>query len=173
MLSEYKKIIVVGSCGSGKSYLSARLGEVLGIPVTHLDKVFWKPGWESLGRDEFDGRLEEITAEDSWIVDGNYSRTMERRVERADAVIFLDISRWVCLWSLIKRRNKPRADMPENCEERWGKDYFELLKMALDYPKNGRPQVLALKEKYPTKPFIILKTRGQVNRLLKKMRHKK
>ncbi len=168
MISDRKRIVVVGSCGSGKSYLSARLGQALGIPVTHLDRVYWKPGWESVEREEFDARLEEIMAADRWIVDGNYARTMERRIEGSDAVIFLDISRWVCLWSLIKRRNKPRDDMPENCEEKWGKDYFELLKMALDYPKKGRAQVLSLMEKYPHKPFIILKTRGQVNRFLKK-----
>ena len=63
--------------------------------------------------------------------------------------------------------------MPENCEERWGKDYFELLKMALDYPKEGRVQVLDLMKKYPHKHFIVLKTRGQVNRFLKKAKAEK
>lgn len=98
-----QKILIIGSPGSGKSTFSFRLSEKLNIPIIHLDKLFWKSGWVSRSKEAFDKLLIEEMEKESWIIDGNYSRTLPMRLEKADTVIFFDYSRFVCLWRVLKR----------------------------------------------------------------------
>ena len=71
-----ERIIIIGCGGAGKSTLARKLGEVLDLPVVHLDKLFWKPGWVETSREEFDALLAMELAKDKWIMDGNFNRTM-------------------------------------------------------------------------------------------------
>ena len=75
-----EKILIIGCSGSGKSTLAVALGEKLGLPVVHLDQLWWKEGWRNVTREEFDSRLAMAMNMDGWIIDGNYSRTMEMRL---------------------------------------------------------------------------------------------
>ena len=77
-----KRIMVIGCSGSGKSTFALELGRITGIEVTHLDRLNWRAGWKEVSRNEFDRQLDEVLKKDSWIIDGNYSRTMEKRLER-------------------------------------------------------------------------------------------
>ena len=92
-----EKILIIGCSGSGKSTLAVALGEKLGLPVVHLDQLWWKEGWRNVTREEFDSRLAMAMNMDGWIIDGNYSRTMEMRLAKCDTVIYLDFGRWACL----------------------------------------------------------------------------
>lgn len=92
-----EKILIIGCSGSGKSTLAVALGEKLGLPVVHLDQLWWKEGWRNVTREEFDSRLAMAMNMDGWIIDGNYSRTMEMRLAKCDTVIYLDFNRWACL----------------------------------------------------------------------------
>ena len=98
-----KRILVIGCCGAGKSILSCALGEKLHLPVVHLDRLFWLPGWRERPAPEFDALLEKELARDQWIIDGNYLRTLPYRLLFADTVIFLQYSRLCCLTSVIRR----------------------------------------------------------------------
>ena len=51
-----KRIIVVGSQGSGKTRLSLALGKKLGLPVIHLDVLYWRPGWKPSDKEDFRAR---------------------------------------------------------------------------------------------------------------------
>ena len=75
------KIIIIGCTGSGKSTFATKLQKIVNLPLVHLDNVWWKPDRTHISREEFDKRLEEILSGDKWIVDGFYSRTLERRIE--------------------------------------------------------------------------------------------
>ena len=92
-----ERIIIIGCPGSGKSTLARQLGEKLDLTVVHLDRLWWNPGWENVPREEFDIRLENALKLESWIIDGNYSRTMDARLAKCDTIIYLDYSRWACL----------------------------------------------------------------------------
>ena len=92
-----EKILIIGCSGSGKSTLAVALGEKLGLPVVHLDQLWWKEGWRNVTREEFDSRLAMAMNMDGWIIDGNYSRTMEMRLAKCDTVIYLEFNRWACL----------------------------------------------------------------------------
>ncbi|MYL34703.1 DNA topology modulation protein [Pontibacillus yanchengensis] len=117
-----RKIIVIGSPGSGKSTFSKRLASRLEIPVYHLDVLFWNPGWVESSREELKRNQYQLITQEKWIIDGNYRSTIDIRINAADTVILLDRSRWLCLFRVLKRRiiyrNKVRSDMGEDCPER-------------------------------------------------------
>ena len=107
-----KKVIVIGCPGSGKTTFSKALLHKTKTPLYHLDAIWHKPDKTHVPREEFDARLGEILALDAWIIDGNYSRTLERRVAACDTVFFFDLPTEVCLEGAIARIGKVRPEMP-------------------------------------------------------------
>ncbi|MFM9279519.1 DNA topology modulation protein [Paenibacillus jiagnxiensis] len=167
-----KKIILIGSGGSGKSTLARKLGEILFIEVYHLDAIFWKPGWIGTPTEEQKAVQEELISRKSWIIDGNYGSTMDIRLQAADTIIFFDLSKWVCLYRVLKRRfqyrNKKREDMGEGCEERIN---FRFLKWVWKYPDKQKPIILEkLNRLSKEKEIIILKSQNDVQELLARVK---
>jgi adenylate kinase family enzyme len=140
-----KRILVIGSGGAGKSTFAKELGAILDLPVIHLDQVYWKPGWEKPAKEEWAATVEKLVAQHEWIMDGNFGGTLPQRIKRADAIILLDITRWVCLWRVAKRivkyRGRHRPDMPPGCQERFD---LEFIRWIWNYPSRSKPAKLAL-----------------------------
>lgn len=107
-----RRAIVIGCPGSGKSTFSRRLRDKTGLPLYYLDRLYWRADKTHLTREAFDERLNAILLRDAWIIDGNYARTLSARLERCDAVFFLDYSVDVCLAGVAARRGIRREDMP-------------------------------------------------------------
>jgi adenylate kinase family enzyme len=143
-----RRVAVVGSSGAGKSTFARRLGERTGLPVIHLDHHFWRPGWDPTPDDEWDRVVTELAAGDAWIIDGNYSRTMDVRARAADTVVFLDYSRAGCLARALRRNvtNYGRAVQAPGCPERFD---FAFLKWIATYPNAGRQRMLEKLEAAP------------------------
>jgi adenylate kinase family enzyme len=137
-----RRIAIIGSGGAGKSTLARTLGEILGLPVIHLDKEYWKPGWIEPPKDEWVRTVEELVKRDEWIIDGNFGGTMEIRLAAADTVIFLDFPSTICLRRVIKRRlmhwNTNRPDMAEGCNE---KIDLEFLGWVWNFRKTTKPEI--------------------------------
>ena len=165
-----KKIIVIGCSGSGKSTLARKLGEVTQLPVVHLDKLWWKPGWETVTRDEFDILHRAAMEEPYWILDGNFSRTLPERLQNCDTVIYLDINRVACIMGVLKRvfsnLGKVRPDMGEGCPERFS---WEFLVWVWNFNKNNREKTYQLLGDADHAQIHILKNRKQVKNFLSKM----
>ena len=164
-----ERVMVIGCCGSGKTTLSRRLGEKLGLPVVHLDRIFWSPGhWEHLSREEFDQQLLEEAAKDRWVMDGNYNRTLDLRLERADGVVYLDFTRWRCLWGwmgrVIQNWGKARPDMAEGCAE-WFDP--EMAAFIWKFNPTNRKRYLEMLHNWQGGKVYILRTRRDVKRFLK------
>jgi adenylate kinase family enzyme len=163
-----KKVLVIGSGGAGKSTFATRLGELLGIEVIHLDQFYWRPGWVETPKSEWLETVERLVRKDSWIIDGNYSGSLETRLAACDTVIFLDIARSVCVWRLLKRvvryRKKNRPDMAEGCEERFN---LEFVRWVWNYSSRTKPKVLVrLKENAGRKRIVRLHSSSEVEKFL-------
>lgn len=167
-----QRIVIVGSSGSGKSTLTRELGKKLDLPIVHLDKYYWHPGWVSTPTPVWQEKVAELVQDEKWIMDGNYRCTLDMRLQVADTIVFLDLPRWVCAYRAIKRRiqyrNKPRPDMAEGCQETLFKpDFPEFLLRIWDYPNRAKPdvekQLLALD---PRKRVIRLNSRAAANKFL-------
>ena len=158
-----QKIIVLGCAGSGKSTLSKQLHDMTGLPLFHLDAIWWKADRSHISREEFDRKLEEILRTNQWIIDGDYSRTYEVRFKACDTVIFLDYSLDQCMSGIRERVGKARVDMP------WIEQELdpELVQLVERYPEDNRPAILALFEKYPDVNRIVFKSRREAAEWLK------
>lgn len=126
-----KRILVIGCSGGGKSTLARKLGEKLALPVVHLDVLFWKPGWVESSYDEFRPKVAAAVAEDRWIIDGNFSRTFDLRLPRADTVVWVDQPRRVCLWRAFRRTltlfGETRADLAPGCPEKIDPAFYRFI----------------------------------------------
>ncbi|MGO1160794.1 DNA topology modulation protein FlaR [Brucella pseudogrignonensis] len=147
----FKRVMIFGGAGSGKSTLARSLGKITGLPVVHIDTIYWLPNWTMRPREEIGRLTTEIANRDEWIFEGNHSETMAYRAERADMLIFLDISTPRRLWRILTRTfryfGKSRPDMAEGCKERFD---WEFLKFAANYRNNGRIRALTFMEKAPS-----------------------
>lgn len=155
-----KKVIVIGSPGSGKSTFARKLRDKTGLPLYYLDMIWHKPDKTNVSREEFDERLGEILSGESYIIDGNYSRTLERRFEACDTVFFMDIPVEECLKGAAERIRKKREELP------WLETEFspEFREWILTFPKRSLPDIIALIEKYKNeKEIIIFKTRAEAD----------
>jgi adenylate kinase family enzyme len=117
-----KRVMIIGQPGSGKSTLARALGERTGLPVIHIDKIHWRPGWVERSGEEKTRLCREAEAQDRWIFEGGHSETWDSRVARADLLIWIDRPLALRLWRVLRRTltglGRSRPDLPDNCPER-------------------------------------------------------
>ena len=157
-----KKIVVLGCTGSGKSTFSEKLHNSTGLPLYHLDNIWWKPDRTHITREEFDAILDDLVKRDRWIIDGDYSRTYEKRISACDTVIFLDYGEEVCMNGIVERVGKDRGDIPwtESCLDP------ELVKHVKKFETENKPILCKLFEKHKDKKIITLHTREEADELI-------
>ena len=163
-----ERIIIIGCGGAGKSTLARQLGEKTGLPVVHLDKLFWHPGWVESTKEEMDAKIMQALAQPQWIMDGNFNRTLPERLKRCDTVIYLDFSCVACLMGVVKRilttYGTVRPDMGEGCPERIDLNF---LKWVWNFNKNKREKYYKLLNEAEGVETIVLKNRRAVKKFLK------
>lgn len=156
----YRRILIVGCGGAGKSTLAADMGNRFGLPVVHLDKLWWLPDWQKRSEQEFDEMLSAELAKNDWIIEGNYSRTFETRLKYADFCIFLDYDANLCVQSVHERvekyRGVTRPDMTDGCTEQTDDEFINWI---ISFKENIRPSMLS-ELKNGSAPYIIFQTRG-------------
>ena len=160
-----KKVIVIGCPGSGKSTVSRALHNKTGIPLYHLDMMYWNADKTTVEKSVFLERLSDVLEKDEWIIDGNFASTMEWRLSACDTVFFLDYSLEVCLSGIDARRGKSRPDMPWIGLE----DDESFISFIRKYNEESRPQVLALLARYPDKQLIVFRNRDEASAFLENL----
>jgi adenylate kinase family enzyme len=167
-----ERILVIGPGGAGKSHLSIELGGILGLPVIHLDRLLWGPGWADIPRGEWTGLVKQELSRPKWIIEGDYLETFDQCLAACDTVIFLSFSRITCFWRVLlrplKHRHVPRPDVPDGCVEKLD---LNLLKKIWRYPRSEAPQILErLRRLGPHQRVFILKSREAIASFLQSLR---
>ncbi len=126
-----KRVMIVGLPGSGKSWLARRMGVRTGLPVHHMDRVHWLPGWVARERDAKIALAHDIESSDRWILEGYFSATFSHRLSRADTLVILDMPFPLRVWRVFRRTltgyGKTRAELPENCPERFDAEFWSYI----------------------------------------------
>lgn len=156
------RILVLGCPGSGKSTFACKLHRLTGIPLIHLDNIWWNADRTHCSREAFDRRLEEVMREDRWILDGDYSRTYEPRIRACDVIVFLDYMEEECMRGITERVGKTREDIP------WTEQTLdpELVAMVKSYRTKNRPVLQKLLEQYSEKQQLVFENREQAEEWL-------
>lgn len=160
-----QKVIIIGCPGGGKSTFAKVLHEASGLPLYHLDMMYWNADRTKVPKEVFRERLEAVLKQECWIIDGNYNRTLEIRMEACDTIFFLDYPVEVCLEGVRARKGTIRTDMPwvegENkvIEE-------EFLEFIRSFREESRPRILELLEKYADKEIHVFRSREEADRFL-------
>ncbi|NJP40190.1 adenylate kinase [Oscillospiraceae bacterium HV4-5-C5C] len=159
-----KKAIVIGSPGAGKSTFARKLRDKTGLPLYYLDMLWHRPDKTTFQPEQFDARLAEILETDKWIIDGNYARTLERRIHACDTVFLLDFPLAVCLAGAKERIGQKREDMP------WVENGLDeaFRQWILNFPDTQLPQIYALLEQYrKSRKVYIFHSRAEADHYLK------
>lgn len=161
-----QKVMVMGSPGAGKSTFARKLSEITQLPLYYLDKLWHKPDQTNISREEFDLRLADWIAQECWIIDGNYQRTLKARMEACDTIFLLDFPVEVCLAGVKSRIGRQREDLP------WIETEFdeEFRQAILEFPQKKLPQIYEWIEQYRNeKEVIIFRSREETDEFLKSM----
>lgn len=163
-----QKVIVIGCPGSGKTTFAKKLQRKTGLPLFYLDAIWHKRDKTHITREKYDARLGEILALDAWIIDGNYSRSLERRMAECDTVFLFDLPTEVCIAGVISRIGKKREEMP------WVESELDpaFEQQIRDFPSNELPSIYALIEKYNEKTVIVFKSREAADAFLQEKTEK-
>lgn len=153
------RIILLGSPGAGKSYFAKKLAKKINVELYHLDNIYWNKDKTHINDYLFKKKVEDILQKKNWIIDGNYSKTYEDRIEKCDTIFFFDLPLDECLNGINNRIGKPRSDMPwvEDCFEEDFKNY------VLNFHKETRNKLVQLLSKQKKKNVIVFKTRIEYN----------
>jgi adenylate kinase family enzyme len=163
------RIAIVGPSGAGKSTLARRLGQMLDLPVVHLDTIYWNAGWiatpGNLWRDKLTRVIQNTPC---WIIDGNFESTYDLRLPLADMIIYLDFPRWRCMGRIFKRwmryRGKTRPDLPDGCPEQLD---WEFVEWVWNFNDDVRPRMLQALPRYARgKHLVILRTPEEVDQFI-------
>lgn len=161
-----KKILVFGRSCAGKSSTASLLGKKLHLPVFHMDKLFWLPGWVERPKPEMAVDVEKIlVTHDEWVIDGNYKKVaLESRIRAADLIIILDFNPFVCTFRALRRRllhhNKTRPDMGQGCNE---KIDIKFVKFIWNYHKRNLTQTEKVLSQYPEKTVMKFKNQRELD----------
>lgn len=158
-----KKVIVIGCPGAGKTTFSEKLRDKSDLPLFYLDAIWHKVDKTHITRDEFDERLGTILAEEAWIIDGHYSRTLERRIIACDTVFLFDLPTEICLAGVSARIGKKRPDMP------WIDTALDpRLKSEVEaFRETHMPAIYDLLDRHKAgKSIVIFKSRAQADAFL-------
>lgn len=145
------KVLVIGCPGAGKSTFSRKLARKTGLPLHYLDMLWHRPDRTTVAPEEFDRNLQKIFTTDRWIIDGNYIRTLDMRLDECDTVFFFNLPIDVCLAGVEARMGKPREDMPWT-EDEWDEEFRQWI---LDFPKDQLPLIRQLLESHKSNRHII------------------
>ena len=164
-----EKIIVIGSPGAGKSSFSKKLKNITKLPLYHIDMLYHKKDGTHITKKELEEKLKEIFKTDKWIIDGNYQKTLELRINECDTIFLLDFPTQVCLEGAKSRIGQKRDDLPW-VEEKLDENFKQCI---INFTNEKLPQIYKLLDKYKMNHSIfIFKSRDEADNYIRNMEKK-
>ncbi len=169
-----QRIMIMGQPGAGKSWLARELGRITGLPVVHMDRIHWMPGWVERPLAEKVVMAHAVEAGERWIFEGGLSATYENRASRAELIVWLDLPVWLRLWRVTRRSlrdlGRSRPDLPENCPEKLS-NLPEFWGFIWRTRRSGRERVRRLTSVWGERvPVVRLRSRAGVDAWLRTFR---
>ena len=168
MTPPMQRIAIVGCSGSGKSTLARSLGKRLGLPVVHMDTLFWLPDWTESDGDEFRARVDQVASAETWVMDGGFITHSRSRFERADTVIWIELPIWLCLaraiWRMLTHFGRTRADLAPGCPERFDLAFYRYI---WNWDRDSRPRMQAAIDDWASEARLVrLKSDREMRRFV-------
>lgn len=162
-----KKIIVIGCPGSGKSTFSKKINTILNLPLYHLDMMYYNEDSTHITGEEFLKKMSKIFEKESWIIDGNYQKTLEIRIKECDTIFLFDISTDLCIKGVESRVGVKRSDLPW-IEEKIEEDFKNEI---INFKEEKIPKIYELIEQYKNeKEIIIFKSREESDKYIENLK---
>ncbi len=143
-MATMNRVVVLGAGGAGKSTMARQIGMTRGIPVLHLDPIYWKPGFVETPWEEMLERVRRFAHErDEWVIEGSAA---EAAIDRADTVVFLDLPRRVFVRRFLNRwiRSKLLGGASSSDRPPWGDSLRpDILLWVWRWRRLSRPKVIA------------------------------
>jgi adenylate kinase family enzyme len=169
-----QRVMIVGGPGSGKSTLARALGARTGLPVFHMDRIHWMPGWVARPLAEKIPLAHAVEAQERWIFEGGLSSTYGNRVARADTLIWLDLPVGLRFWRVLRRTvtgfSQQRPDLPESCPETFNRETLLFWRYIWRTRATARRPLLAIAAAPPPGLALIqLRTPAEVRDFLRQV----
>lgn len=169
MGKKYKRIMIFGRPGGGKSTFALKLHRLSKIPLHHLDRHFYEANWIERDYQEFLKAQQSIVDSPSWIIDGNSTKSLEMRYSKADLVLYFNFPRLVCYWRILRRL----FDKDPNIEDRaYGcKETIRISLLRYMWTFEGRVarQLVELRKKYPRVEFVEIRSYESLRKLTERL----
>ncbi|MEV0994826.1 topology modulation protein [Nonomuraea sp. NPDC050202] len=165
---QMNRVAIVGSGGSGKSYVARELGRLLDAPVTHLDAVYYDDEWNPLPPEKFEAAQRELVAAPRWVIDGNYNSSLHVRLEACDTVVMMDVPTWAALWGIVSRQLRHGAG--QHTSGVYNRIHWGVITYVATYRRRMRPKVLAkIHHLAAGKQVVFLTSRAKTRRWLEQV----
>ncbi|MDA3931572.1 MAG: AAA family ATPase [Tenericutes bacterium] len=164
------RILIIGSPGSGKSTLSRLLANKLNYPILHLDRVFHIDNEHQISRESLIKIITDfVDTHSKFIIDGNYSSTLEYRMQFSDTVIIMDLDTELCLYNIEQRRlsNTKRYDIAPGFDNGIRDESF--VEYVKSFKEDHYQKITNLIDKYPNLDYYVLKNYEEVKNFIKKI----
>jgi adenylate kinase family enzyme len=138
---DLRRVAVLGCSGAGKSTVAAELANRIGLPLVHLDELFWQPGWRMPDEESWRAVQRRLVAAPAWVLDGNYSSTYDERLPLADTVVVIEAPRVLCLVRVLRRTWRLRGtELAPGCPHRVDLGH---LRYVWQFPRRHRTRLEA------------------------------
>lgn len=172
MSNEVQKIAVIGNIAGGKTNLSKRLAHHYNLPLTHVDTLQFLPGMIIRPHNETKEILTGITGnQEKWLIDGfGPLDILEKRLQLADRIVFIDLPIWRHYWWCTKRQVKnfwsPRKELPKGCNELTFSHTKKLFKTLWQIHTKMRPELTRILNRENLRNKVIfVRTLAEWNRI--------